>query len=113
VEDLQHHQAINWINSSSRQFMPWTFTIPGGIAEISPPGKLVVDNSEAYVAAGLAGLGISQGMNVFLQPYIDRGLLTKVLPDNPSPERKLSLLYPHRHLSHKVRVFTEWLESLL
>ena len=113
VEDLQHHQAINWINSSSRQIMPWTFTIPGGIAEVSPPGRLVVDNSEAYVAAGLAGLGIMQGMNVFLQPYIDRGLLTEVLPDNPSPERRLSLLYPHRHLSYKVRVFTEWLENLL
>ncbi|MDW2611843.1 LysR family transcriptional regulator, partial [Escherichia coli] len=25
----------------------------------------------------------------------------------------LSLLYPHRHLSRKVRAFTEWLESLL
>lgn len=93
--------------------MPWTFTIPGGIAEISSPGKLVVDNSEAYVAAGLADLGIMQGMDVFLQPYIDRGLLTEVLPANASPERKLSLLYPHRHLSHKVRVFTEWPESLL
>ncbi|RTM22484.1 hypothetical protein EKO15_05000 [Enterobacter bugandensis] len=25
----------------------------------------------------------------------------------------LSLLYPHRHLSRKVRAFTEWLESLV
>lgn len=50
-------------------------------------------------------------MNVFLQPYIDRGLLTELLPDNPSPERKLSLLYAPRHLSHKVRVFTGWLET--
>ena len=58
-------------------------------------------------------LGLVQGMNVFLQPYLDRGLLVEVLPDNPTPDRKLSLLYPHRHLSRKVRVFTEWLESLL
>jgi DNA-binding transcriptional LysR family regulator len=54
-----------------------------------------------------------QGMNLFLQPYIDRGLLVEVLPDYRSPDRKLSLLYPHRHLSRKVRVFTEWLESLV
>jgi DNA-binding transcriptional LysR family regulator len=54
-----------------------------------------------------------QGMNLFLQPYIDRGLLVEVLPACRSPDRKLSLLYPHRHLSRKVRVFTEWLESLV
>ena len=113
LEDLQDHQAINWVNSSSRQIMPWTFATPEGIAEMTLPGKLVIDNSETYLSAGLAGLGLVQGMNLFLQPYLDRGLLVEVLPDNPSPDRKLSLLYPHRHLSRKVRAFTEWLESLL
>ncbi|HBT4686570.1 TPA: LysR family transcriptional regulator, partial [Klebsiella pneumoniae] len=24
-----------------------------------------------------------------------------------------SLLYPHRHLSHKVRVFADWLQGLV
>lgn len=113
LDDLRKHQAINWINNSSRHIQPWTFTTPEGVAEIALPGKLVVDNSEAYIAAGLAGLGLMQGMNLFLQPYLDRGLLVEVLPDYRSPDRKLSLLYPHRHLSRKVRVFTEWLESLV
>jgi DNA-binding transcriptional LysR family regulator len=113
LEDLREHQVINWINSSSRQIMPWTFTTPEGTAEVTLPGKLIVDNSQAYVSAGLAGLGLVQGMTVFLKAYIDSGQLVEVLPRNPSPDRKLSLLYPHRHLSRKVRIFTEWLESLL
>lgn len=113
LEDLRDHLAINWVNSSSRQIMPWTFATPEGTVEITLPGKLVVDNSEAYVSAGLAGLGLLQGMNVFLKPYLDSGQLVEVLPHNPSPARKLSLLYPHRHLSRKVCIFTEWLESLL
>lgn len=113
MDELQQHQAVNWINSSNRQVMPWTFGTSEGSTEIELPGRLVVDNSEAYIAAGVAGLGILQGMNIFLQPYLDRGLLVEVLPDNPSPNRKLSLLYPHRHLSRKVRAFTDWLESLL
>lgn len=113
LEDLRHHQAINWINSNSRQIMPWTFETPEGTADITLPGNLVVDNSETYLSAGLAGLGLVQGMNIFLQPYLDSGLLVEVLPDHPCPARKLSLLYPHRHLSRKVRVFTEWLENLL
>ncbi|MEM0704916.1 LysR family transcriptional regulator [Enterobacter quasihormaechei] len=113
LEDLKNHQAINWVNSSSRQIMPWTFATPKGIEEIILPGKLVVHNSEAYVSAGLAGLGLLQGMNVFLKPYLDSGQFVEVLPSYPSPDRNLSLLYPHRHLSRRVRVFTEWLESLL
>ncbi|RPH30196.1 LysR family transcriptional regulator [Buttiauxella warmboldiae] len=113
LEELRQHQAVNWINSSSRQIMPWTFQTPGGTEEISLSGKLVLDNSEAYIAAGLAGLGILQGMNVFLQPYLNSGRLVEVLTDYPVPPRQLSLLYPHRHLSRKVKVFAEWLERLL
>ncbi|WP_237932489.1 LysR family transcriptional regulator [Buttiauxella sp. S19-1] len=113
LEELRQHQAVNWINSSSRQIMPWTFQTPGGKAEINLSGKLVLDNSEAYIAAGLAGLGILQGMNVFLQPYLNSGRLVEVLTDYPVPPRQLSLLYPHRHLSRKVKVFAEWLERLL
>lgn len=112
-DDLQHHQGVNWINTSSRQVMPWCFQRGSATEEIALPGKLILDNSEVYIAAGLAGLGLLQGMNFFLQPYIDNGQLVEVLPDYPSPRRRLSLLYPHRHLSHKVRVFAEWLEGLI
>lgn len=112
-DDLQQHQAVNWINNNSRQIMPWRFQTPTGIKEVTIPGKLILDNSEVYIAAGLAGLGLLQGMKFFLQPYIYNGQLVEVLPDFPCPQRQLSLLYPHRHLSHKVRVFAEWLEGLM
>ena len=38
--------------------MPWTFATPEGITEMTLPGKLVIDNSETYLSAGLAGLGL-------------------------------------------------------
>lgn len=91
----------------------WRFQTPEGIRQIAIPGKLVLDNSEVFTAAGLAGLGMLQGMRFFLQPYIDSGQLVEVLPDFPAPRRPLSLLYPHRHLSHKVRVFADWLQGLV
>lgn len=113
LEELQQHQAVNWFNSSSRQIIPWTFETTSGAVEVNLPGKLVLDNSETYIAAGLAGLGMLQGMNLFLQPYLESGLLVEIMPDYPARSRKLSLLYPHRHLSRKVRVFAEWLDNLL
>lgn len=113
LDDLQQHQAVNWINSSSRQIVPWTFQTDSSIKEVRLSSKLVLDNSEAYIAAGLAGLGLLQGMNIFLQPYLDNGRLVEVLQENRAPPRKLSMLYPHRHLSRKVRMFGEWVEGLL
>ncbi len=65
LEDLQSHLAVNWVNSSSRQIMPWRFQTPEGIRQIAIPGKLVLDNSEVFTAAGLAGLGMLQGMRFF------------------------------------------------
>ena len=104
MDELQQHQAVNWINSSNRQVMPRTFRTSEGSTEIELPGRLVVDNSEAYIAAG-GGAGNTTGHEYFLQPYLERGLLVEVLPDNPSPNRKLSLLYPHRHLPKSTGVY--------
>lgn len=113
LNDLKGHIAVNWINNSSRQPVPWTFKTETGIENIRLPSKLILDNSEAYIAAGLVGLGILQGMNILLQPYINSGQLVEILQDNHAPPRKLSMLYPHRHLARKVRVFGEWLETLI
>ena len=113
LDDLQNHQGVNWFNVNSRQIMPWVFQSASGIEELNLPGKLVLDNSEVYIAAGLAGLGLLQGMDFFLRPYINDGRLVEVLPGHPVPARQLSVLYPHRHISPKVRAFTQWLETVL
>ncbi|EKA1638927.1 LysR family transcriptional regulator [Salmonella enterica] len=113
LDDLQHHQALNFINSNNNQIVPWEFATSDGPRKITLPGRIILDNSEAYIAAGLAGLGLMQGMNFFLQPYINSGRLVEVLPEHPAPARKLSLVYPHRNISRRVRVFAEWLEGLL
>ena len=113
LDDLRHHQAINWLNNSNHQTMRWVFQTDAGQQDISLAGKLVVDNSETYIAAGLAGLGIMQGLDLFLHPWFKSGELVEVLPNNPVPSRKLSLIYPHRHVSRKVRVFAEWLATML
>lgn len=88
MDELQQHQAVNWINSSNRQVMPRHSGRQRAPPKLNFRGRLVVDNSSLHCSR-LAGLGILQGMNIFLQPYLDRGLLVEVLPDNTSPNRKL------------------------
>lgn len=74
------------------------------------PSSILVDNSEAFLSCGLAGLGILHGLRPSLAPFIASGELTEILTDFPPPPKPVSLLYPdRRYLAPKVRVFIDWL----
>ncbi|EBA4675555.1 LysR family transcriptional regulator, partial [Salmonella enterica] len=72
--------------------------------------SILVDNSEAFLSCGLAGLGVLHGLRPSLAPFIASGELTEILTDFPPPPKPVSLLYPdRRYLAPKVRVFIDWL----
>ncbi len=86
------------------------FTVDGSIASIKIPSSIPVDNSEAFLSCGLAGLGVLHGLRPSLAPFIASGELTEILTDFPPPPKPVSLLYPdRRYLAPKVRVFIDWL----
>lgn len=74
---------------------------------------LAVNDSNAYLAAGLAGLGIVHTLTFMAQPHIDAGRLVPILPDWSTPPHPISIVYlPNRHLSARVRVFVDWMAEL-
>lgn len=97
------------------------------------PSSILVDNSEAFLSCGLAGLGILHGLRPSLAPFIASGELTEILTDFPPPPKPVSLLYPDRRYlapkdAHGLDVFNalsvqaattawnesrQWLDSLL
>lgn len=82
--------------------------------EIAMKGLITVNNAEAYVAACLAGLGIIQSPKHTLERYLKRGELIEVLPKVRSEPMPVSIVYPSkRNLSRRVRVFMEWLETVV
>ncbi|EAY9497804.1 LysR family transcriptional regulator [Salmonella enterica] len=84
--------------------------VDGSIASIKIPSSILVDNSEAFLSCGLAGLGVLHGLRPSLAPFIASGELTEILTDFPPPPKPVSLLYPdRRYLAPKVRVFIDWL----
>jgi DNA-binding transcriptional LysR family regulator len=71
---------------------------------------VAVNDSNAYLAAGLAGLGVIHTLRFMAQPHIDMGTLVPVLTQWSAAPNPLSVVYmPNRHLSARVRVFVEWL----
>lgn len=75
---------------------------------------MTVNNSEAYEAACLAGLGLIQAPDMGLSPMVAAGHLVEVLPDFRAPPMAVSLLYANRrHLPKRVQAFMNWVAQVM
>lgn len=81
--------------------------------DLDLPYAVATNDSTAYLAAGLAGLGIAQAIEPTILPYIESGALVRVLPEWTSTPIVLHVVYaPNRHLSSRLRVFVDWVAEL-
>ena len=114
LDDLAGHRLIHYAPSLGGRSPGWEYPTAAGYASLPMPGALTVNNTEAYLAACLAGLGLIQSPAHGLRPWIDRGELVEVLPDYPAEPMPVTLLYAHRrHLPKRVREFMCWLAEVL
>lgn len=73
-----------------------------------------VNDTNAMLAACLAGLGVMHTPAFIAEPYIESGLLVPVLEDWTANRVALSVVYaPNRHQSIRVRVFVDWMVELM
>ena len=75
---------------------------------------LTLNDSNAYVDACVAGLGIGRLPTYMFSQYPSCGTLELVLCDWKSDDIPFHVVYPsNRHLSSKVRVFVDWVAEIL
>ncbi|MES2151864.1 MAG: LysR family transcriptional regulator [Pseudomonadota bacterium] len=111
--DLANHRCINYFSSKTGKTYDWDFVRGEEIILVPAPACLAVNDSTAYVSAGLAGLGLMQMASYSAGPLVASGQLELVLEDWGSTPLPLNVVYPqNRHLSAKVRVFVEWVADL-
>lgn len=104
-DGLAGHRLVGYASPSEGLDFAWRG--PHGAVEL--PGPLAVDNSEAQVAAALAGLGLIQVPAYGLRPHLAAGTLVEVLAAFRPPPLPLHVLYPHRrHRSPKLIAFIDW-----
>lgn len=58
--DLAHHRCVNYFSSKTGKIFNWDFNRNGERIEVTLPGVIALNDSNAYVEAGLAGLGVLQ-----------------------------------------------------
>lgn len=81
--------------------------------EITPSCKVMVNESNAHLAAALAGLGIIHTLDFMVRPAIERGDLIAILEEwRPNPLDVYIAYAPSRQLNTKVRVFIEWVTTI-
>lgn len=109
----EDHSVVGYFSHRTGRQMPLDFTKNGERIEIEGRTIVSVNDSNAYVAAALAGLGIAQAPSFMMQEHMCRGELEPVLADWCADPVPLHVVYPpNRHLSTKLRVFVDWVAEL-
>jgi LysR family transcriptional regulator for bpeEF and oprC len=111
--DLTEHRCVNYFSSKTGKVFDWDFTRGDEHLVVAAPASLSVNDSTAYLSAGLAGLGIVQLSSYSVERLVNAGRMERVLEDWRIAPMPINVVYPqNRHLSAKVRVFVEWAADL-
>jgi LysR family transcriptional regulator, regulator for bpeEF and oprC len=112
--DLKKHFAVNYASPSTGRVEEWEWMENDILHKMPMRGRVTVNSAEAYISCCLAGLGLIQIPHYDVKAHIGAKELIEVLPHFRADPMPITLLYPNRqHLSRRVKVFIEWLESLL
>jgi len=110
-EELRNgHRLVSYVSSHTGRAMPFRFERNGEKSEIKVEHRVGVNESNAHLAACLAGLGIVQTFAYSAGPALREGRLVEILAPWRPAKYPFHVVYPQaRHLTHRVRVFIDWL----
>lgn len=112
--DLSKHDLVHYVNTFGTTSLGFEYPDAGEYRHLPMSGPVVVNSSDAYNAACLAGLGLIQAPEIGVREHLARGGLVEVLPQYRPGPMPVSLLYAHRrNLPKRVRVFMEWIAEVL
>jgi DNA-binding transcriptional LysR family regulator len=112
--DLARHDLIHYVTTLGTKSMGFEYPDGGEYRDLPMSGPVVVNSSDAYNAACLAGLGLIQAPEIGVREHLARGELVEVLPQYRPEPMPVSLLYAHRrNLPRRLRVFMDWIAGIL
>ncbi|MBD9439666.1 LysR family transcriptional regulator [Pseudomonas sp. PDM04] len=108
------HRIVGFLWARTGKPVPYGLEKQGERVQVKGRYALAVDDGNAYLAAGLAGLGV-----LWLPRYMSRafeasGELVPLFEDWRLETMPLYIAFPpNRHISLKLRVFIDWVAELL
>jgi len=106
--DLRNHRCLHYGNLSTGGM--WRLNGPDGSTGVHIDGAMVSNNGQVICDAAARGLGIALTPTFISGPDLQAGRLVTILHDYKPTTVILSAIYPPtRHLSAKIRLFTDFL----
>ena len=108
------HHTVGFLWSRTGKALP--YAMQRGEERIEAHGRplLTVDDGNAYLAAGLAGLGMLWLPHYMAKPHLASGELVRLFQDWQMTPMPMYLAFPpNRHVSAKLRVFIDWVVALM
>lgn len=109
-QDLLNFPMVGMMARGGSRPVSVSFSASGEELEIAPRYRLLVNDTNSLLAAGVAGLGIIRTPCYAAREALASGKLVPVLEEWGAPTTiPVSVVYaPNRYLSGKVRVFIDW-----
>ncbi|WP_460043053.1 LysR family transcriptional regulator [Pseudomonas sp. S2_H01] len=113
-KDLEtNHQMVRYFFAGTNRRLPVEFVKGDERISVDANYFVSVNDSNALLAATLAGMGVLQTLMFMAEPHFKSGALIQLLEDWSLEPNPIYIVYsPNRHLSARVRAFVEWLVEL-
>jgi DNA-binding transcriptional LysR family regulator len=108
------HRTVGY--RGSRAGAPLAYAMRRGDEQLRVHGRhvLTVDDGNAYLATGIAGMGVLWLPRYMARAPLSRGELVPLFEDWQLAPMPLYVAFPAgRHVSRKLRVFIDWIVELL
>lgn len=109
-----HHLTVGFLRPRTGRTR--RFALQRGEEKLEVQGRhaIAIDDGDAYLAAGLAGLGIICVPDYMAAPHAARGELVRLFADWQLQAMPMHVMFPpSRHVSQRLRVFMDWVVSLM
>ncbi|WP_122614103.1 LysR family transcriptional regulator [Pseudomonas viridiflava] len=115
-KDLEnsHHRIVGYLWARTGKALP--YAMHRGEESVHVHGRyvLAVDDGNAYLAAGLAGMGVIWLPDYMVRPHLGSGDLMPLFEDWRMDSMPMYVAFPpNRHVSVKVRAFIDWVAELM
>lgn len=113
LEDT-HHRIVGYVWSRTGKTFPYAMYRDGERVQVQGRYVVAVDDGNAYLAAGVAGLGVLWLPDYMSKAHLARGELVPLFEGWRFDPMPLYVAYPpNRHVSSKLRVFIDWIAELM
>jgi len=113
LED-SHHRIVGFLWARTGKAVPYALRNHVESVQIKGRYALAVDDGNAYLAAGLAGLGVLWLPKYMSKTFEARGELVPLFENWSLDPMPIYVAFPpNRHISIKLRVFIDWVAELM